>query len=96
MVSNLGCKTNIKQQQGMKIKWKQQYNIEKNPGLRSEAQKLGRMRKRKERAQRRIGNKAKGLHQHYKRLPMKIATWNVNRANIFGSRSGEMVKWCLD
>ena len=92
MARNLGCKTNNKQQQHMEIKWKQQCDIEKNPGSRSEAQKLGRIGKRKERAQQRIGNKAKGIHQHFNRLPMKIATRNVNRANIFGSRFGEMVK----
>ena len=96
MASNLGCKTNNKRQKDTEIKWKQQYDIEKNPGPRSEAQKLGRVRKRTERAQRRIGNKAKGIHERFNRLPMKIATWNVNRANIFGSRFGEMVKWCID
>ena len=27
---------------------------------------------------------------------MKITTWSVNRVNIFSSRFGEMVKWCID
>ena len=36
MASNLGCKTNNKQQKDMEMGWKQQYDIEKNPGPRSE------------------------------------------------------------
>ena len=27
---------------------------------------------------------------------MEIATWNVKRVDIFSSRCGEMVKWCID
>ena len=49
-----------------------------------------------ERAQRRAESKAKKVQQHFDRLPMKIITWNVNRVNIFSSRFGEMVKWCID
>ena len=27
---------------------------------------------------------------------MKIATWNVNRVDIFSNRFGEMVKWYIE
>ena len=95
MASNFGYKTNEKQQKDMEIRWKQQYGIEKNPGARSEAQKLCRIKKRKERAQWRVEGKAKKIQQRFDRFPMKI-TWKVNRVNIFSSRFGEMVKWCID
>ena len=39
MASNLSCKTNNKKQKDVEIKWKQQYDVEKNPGPRSEAQR---------------------------------------------------------
>ena len=48
MTSDLGCKTNNKQQNDMEIRWKQQYNLEKNLGPMSEAQKLSRITKGKE------------------------------------------------
>ena len=96
MASNLECKTNNKQQQDMEIKWKQQYDIEKNPGPRSEAQKLGRIKKRKERTHRRIESKAKNIRQCFNRVPIKIAICSVNRTNICSSRFDEMVRWCID
>ena len=54
------------------------------------------IKKRKERTQRRIESKAKDIRQRFNRLPMKIATWNVNRANTFISRFSEVVKGYKD
>ena len=65
-------------------------------GPRSEGKKLCRIKKRKERAQQRVENKAKKIQQRFDRLPMKIGTWNAKRVKIFSSRFGEMVKWCID
>ena len=96
LASNLGCKSNNEQQPDMEKRWKQQFDIEKNPGRRSNAQKLARVKKRKERGHRRAGTKAKRINQEFNNHPMKIATWNVNIANIVGSRFGEMGKWCID
>ena len=61
MASNLDCKANNQQQQDMEIIGKQQYDVEKNPGPRSETPKLGRIKKRKERAQRRVESKAQNI-----------------------------------
>ena len=62
----------------------------KDPRPTSEAQKLSRINKRKERAQQRIESKTKKIHQSVDRLPMKIATWNVERVNILET---DLMKW---
>ena len=73
MAINSGHKTNKKQQEDMETRRKQQYDIDQNPGPRSEAQKLYRIKKRKERAQRRVESKAGIL------IPMDVyCLWQAN------------------
>ena len=71
---NSGCNTDNKQQRDTEIKWKQQYDIEKNPGRGSETLKLDRIKKRKERAQQKV-NRANIFNS----ILGKIFKWCINQ-----------------
>ena len=76
------------------LKDKLKTDVEKNPGPTGQAQRQARSTRRKRRRARRRIKKLLTLQKEWIKGSKTIATWNVQRANIHGSRFGEIVKLC--
>ena len=78
------------------IENKQMNDIEPNPGPRTTLQRAARTRRRIKKRLEKGNQKRKRKEEQLASVELKIATWNVRRANIYNSRFGEIVKECIE
>ena len=71
-------------------------DIETNPGTRTTLQKAARTRRRLKKRIEQRSHKRKRKEEQWANVELKVATWNVRRANIYNSRFGEIVKECIE
>ena len=74
------------------LKDKLETDVEKNPGPASRAQRQARNTRRKRRRVRRRIDRIRKVQKEWVKGNKTMATWNVQRATIHGSRFGEIVK----
>ena len=71
-------------------------DIEPNPGPRTTLQRAARTRRRIKKRLEKGNQKRKRKEEQLANVELKVATWNVRRANIYNSRFGEIVKECIE
>ena len=79
-----------------KIDNKLMNDIETNPGPRTTLQKAARTRRRLKKRIEKRSHKRKRKEEQWANAELKVATWNVRRANIYKSRFGEILKECIE
>ena len=70
-------------------------DIEPNPGPRTTLQRAARTRRRIKKRLEKGNQKRKRKEEQLANVKLKVATWNVRRANIYNGRFGEIVKECI-
>ena len=70
--------------------------IEPNPGPRTTLQRAARTRRQIEKRLEKGNQKRKRKEEQLANVELKVATWNVRRANIYNGRFGEIVKECIE
>ena len=71
-------------------------DIEPNPGPRTTLQRAARTRRRIKKRLEKGNPKRKRKEEQVANVELKVATWNVRRANIYNGRFGEIVKECIE
>ena len=66
-------------------------DIEPNPGPRRTLQRAARTRRRIKKRLEKGNQKRKRKEEQLANVELKVATWNVRRANIYNGRFGEIV-----
>ena len=78
------------------IDYKRMSDVETNPGPRITVQKAARTRRRLKTRVEKRSHKRKRREEQWADAELRVATWNVRRANIYKSRFGEIVKECIE